>query len=392
MPMAELPNTEFKAMLDLREKKDQLRLVAEVVAMANAEGGVIRIGVDDDGNAVGVDARTAATFDPANVANLVDSFLGTDHVEVTVHRRHLNSEHLIVDLVIEKFPTPPLVICKEGNHQSEKGQKSEFRKGDVLVRRGTRASRATRSDYLAWTEAACDSARRLLMDRVSFVSTLPPEAELSVAIGEVDLTEPAAMLSHACRAWTAEPTRLLGPSELAWLLVGEGELGDLGDVAARLLFQSALRKNATLYHWLARIQPTAEWIERSVHEAMTARDRDRTDAGRAIVAVSALTLDSDAYGRVIAELSASRYKHFREAGAAVRQQDEIDRLRETVRSPMNGEALASLSDGELTARSTAEAQQLLDGSNLAVSRRLIRLGLERFSRTAAGGRLAYDRG
>ena len=108
------------------------------------------------------------------------------------------------------------------------------------------------------------------------------------------------------------------------------------------------------------------------------------------MAVSALTLDSDAYGRVIAELSGSRYKHFREAGAAVRQQDEIDRLRETVKSPMNGEALASLSDGELTARSAAEAQHLLDGSNLAVSRRLIRLGLERFSRTAAGKRLAYD--
>lgn len=388
--MTELPDIEFKATLDLREKKDQLRLVAEVVAMANAGGGVIRIGVDDDGYEIGIDANTAARFDPATVANLVDSFLGTDHVEVAVHRRHLSAERLVVDLVVEKCPTPPLVICKEGNYQSEKGQRSEFRKGDVLVRRGTRAVRATRSDFLAWTEAACDSARRLLMDRVSFVSTLPPDAELSIAIGEVDLAEPAAMLSHACQAWTAEPTRLLGPRELAWLLVGEGELGDLGDVAARLLFQSALRKNATLYHWLARIQPTSGWVEQSVHEAMTARDRDRTDAGRAIVAVSALTLDNDAYGRVIAELAASRYKHFREAGAAVQQQDEVDRLREIVRSPMNGEVLASLSDSELMSRSAGEAQQLLDGSNLAVSRRLIRLGLERFSRTAAGERLAYD--
>jgi hypothetical protein len=387
--MDELPTLELKASLDLREKKDQLCLVAEVVAMANAGGGVIRIGVGDDGSEKGIDSATASRFDPATVANLVDSFIGTDHIEITVQRRETLRDRFVIDLGVEGCDAPPLVISKDGNYHSGKGQQIEFRKGDVLVRRGTRAARASRSDFLAWTEAACDSARRLLMERVSFVSALPPDAELSVAIGDIDLAEPKAMLSHACRAWGAEPTRLLGPSELAWLLVGEDELGDLADAEKRLLFQSALRKNATLWHWLALIQPSPSWVEQAVHEAMNARDRDRTDAGRAIVAVSALILAETPYERVTAQLAASRYKHFREAAAAAPDQaGEITRLRDIVTSPVDGESLSKLSENELRSKVIADSRKLVESSNLAASRRLIRLGLERFRRTPGGVRLA----
>lgn len=387
--MTEKPTIEFKATLDIRDKRTQLCLVGELVAMANADGGVIKVGVTNDGVETGIDAHEAARLDPATIANLVDSFLGTDHLEVVVDRKDTSSGRFVVDLAVERFASPPLVMCKDGNYQDEKGQHIEFRKGDVLVRRGTRAARATRSDYIAWTEAACDSARQLLMDRLSFVSALPPEAELSVAFGEVDLSEPKAMLAHACRAWKAEPTRLLGASELAWLLVGEDELGDLGDVEAKLLFQSALRKNATLWHWVAKMQPSSAWIEEEVHTAMVARDRDRTDAGRAIVAVSALVLDSESYDRVIEGLALSRHKHFRDAAASgPKQAGEVERLREVVRSPVGGELLESLGDGELRAKTMVDAQKLVEGPNQGASRRLVRFGLERFRRTAAGARLA----
>lgn len=70
--MTEHAGLEHKARLDLAKNADKLGLVAEVVAMANAEGGVIRVGVTDDGTESGVSPDLARRFDPARVASQHD--------------------------------------------------------------------------------------------------------------------------------------------------------------------------------------------------------------------------------------------------------------------------------------------------------------------------------
>lgn len=62
--MAESAGLEHKAWLDLASHADKVKLVAEVVAMANAEGGVIRVGVSDDGTEAGISLDVASRFDP----------------------------------------------------------------------------------------------------------------------------------------------------------------------------------------------------------------------------------------------------------------------------------------------------------------------------------------
>jgi predicted HTH transcriptional regulator len=167
---------ELKAHLDLGVNADKMKLVSEIVAMANADGGLIRVGVADDGTEVGLAPDLVAKFDPARLADLVGSFTNPDHVEVTISIVGGGGSQ-IVDLAVECFADPPLVICKDGNYEDGGRQTAEFRKGDVLVRRGTRAQRATRSDFAAWTRQACENARRTLLDRVAFVADLPEGAE-----------------------------------------------------------------------------------------------------------------------------------------------------------------------------------------------------------------------
>lgn len=273
--MTERAGLEHKAWLDLAKNVDKVKLVAEVVAevvaMANADGGVIRVGVTDDGTEAGVSPDLASRFDPARVADLVDSFTSPDHVEITVSTTTVPTGQ-VVDLAVERFADPPLVMCKDGNFEDGARQRFEFRKGDVLVRRGTRAQRATRGDYSLWIRRASDNARRTLLDRVAFVTDLPEDAQLQVALGGADLAEPTGMLTHAVQAWRQDQRRLLGPTELAWLLAGEASLGQLDDDAARLLVHSALRKKSTLWHWIARIQPKAERVESVIFEALAGRD------------------------------------------------------------------------------------------------------------------------
>lgn len=382
--MVENAGLEHKARVDLTNNADRVRLVAEVVAMANAEGGVIRVGVSDDGTEVGVSADLAGRFDPARVADLVDSFTNPDHVEITISTTTVPTGQ-IVDLAVERFPDPPLVMHKDGNFEDGGRQQFVFRKGDVLVRRGTRAQRASRGDYSLWIRRACDNARQTLLDRVAFVADLPEGAQLQVAVAGADLTEPAGMLSHAVHAWRQDQARLLGPTELAWLLVGEASLGQLDDDAARLLVHSALRKKSTLWHWIARIQPTADWVERVVFEALAGTDRDVSDAGRPIVDLAAVYLDDDLYGNVLDQLTASRHSHFRSAAAGADDRSaQLERLRSLGARPLDGSDLTAIDDAQLRSLSHEAASRLLSGRDQATSNRLSRYGLERFRRTPQG--------
>lgn len=382
--MGEHAEVEFKAQLDLTKTADKVKLVSEVVAMANTNGGLIRIGVTDDGTERGLSPDLARLFEPARVADLVGSFTSPDHIEITVTTTSVPSGQ-IVDLVIERFADPPVVMCKDGTFSNGKKSGTEFRAGDVLVRKGTRALRAGRGDYQLWTRRACDDARRTLLDRVAFVAQLPEGAELRAAVGGADMTEPAGLLEHAVQAWRQDQQRLLGASQLAWLLVGEASLGSLDDDAARLLVHSALRKKSTLWHWIARIQPTTEWVEGVISEALAGNDRDVSDAGRPIVDLAALFLNDERYGLVLQRLSASRHQHFRDAARDADDRNaRIDRLRVLTTRPLDGTDLTVLDDGDLWRLSHDAAAHLLAGRNQAMSNRLSRYGLEMFRRTPSG--------
>lgn len=382
--MAEHAGLEHKARLDLANSADKLKLVAEVVAMANAEGGVIRVGVTDDGTESGVSPDLASRFDPARVADLVDSFTTPDHVEITISTT-LVSTGQVVDLAVERFADPPLVMCKDGNFEDGGRQQFVFRKGDVLVRRGTRAQRAARGDYSLWTRQACDTARRTLLDRVAFVADLPEGAQLQVAVAGEDLAEPTGMLAHSVHAWRQDHRRLLGPTELAWLLAGEASLGQLDNDAARLLVHSALRKKSTLWHWIARIQPEADWVASVVFEALAGTDRDVSDAGRPIVDLAAVYLDDERYDEVLQQLAVSRHSHFRDAAAGTQDRcAQVERLRTLGARPLDGTDLTTLDDDGLRALSHAAARRLLSGRDQSTSNRLSRYGLETFRRTPQG--------
>jgi hypothetical protein len=277
------------------------------------------------------------------------------------------------------------VMCKDGNYDDGSRQRFEFRKGDVLVRRGTRAQRATRGDYSLWTRRACDNTRRTLLDRVAFVANLPQDAQLQATVDGADMAEPAGMLAHAVQAWRQDQRRLLGPTELAWLLAGEASLGQLENDAARLLVHSALRKKSTLWHWIARIQPNAGWVEEVIHEALAGTDRDVSDAGRPIVDLAAVYLDDEHYGQVLQHLAASRHQHFRGAASGSSDRNaQVERLRTLATRPLDGTQPATLDDAGLRSLSHDAASRLLSGRDQATSNRLSRYGLESFRRTPQG--------
>ena len=149
----------------------------------------------------------------------------------------------------------------------------------------------------------------------------------------------------------------------------------VGDGAAELLFQSALRKRATLFLWLTRLELSPVDIKRHLWTGLAMRDRDKSDAARSMLQVSALFLGAADYAELRAALADSSYAHMREAAA------EWPSIADAVvaTEAMADSSLRTLSEAEL--HDAVDA--LLSDGGSAVGRRAGPLGLELLRRSLA---------
>ena len=136
---------------------------------------------------------------------------------------------------------------------------------------------------------------------------------------------------------------------------------------------------------MARIDRPANWVRETLVEAMAGSDRDKSDAGRAIVELAAVYLERDAYRSVVATLADSTYKHFREAAAGAEQDSIVERLRGSRWSATWGTALAEWALDDLHDETRQLARTLMgSGQHRGEARRIGQIGLELFARTRAG--------
>lgn len=376
--MSEHARVEYKETMDVGAKAHRLRLVKEVVAFANAGGGEVCIGITDDGTVVGVTDSVRKALDAAKVADLLWPFTEPEHIEVRVEADEVGADRFVVRLVVDSFPSPPIVLARDGTCERSDGkQYSEFRRGDVIVRRGTKAERATRGDFMQWREATAKMAREMLLAEVAFVARLPEGTKLQAVIEDDAVDEPSAMLRRAERTWSADKAKLLTSRELASLLLISGELSPSRE-AQDLILHSALRRRASLWFWVARFGPTAERVLQLAKDAVAGRDRDKSDAGRAIVDLAALTLDEPRCREVLQALAGSSYKHFKDAASDGGDRSSvIRRLREAMPQP--------IAPPERTVEVEALCRTLQrEGRHTAETRRLGQLGLLALSETQVG--------
>lgn len=72
----ELEQVDFKESLDVHSKGEWCEIIKDIVAMANSGGGVLLVGVKDDGHHAGVDVTPVLDFDPAKITDKLFSYTG----------------------------------------------------------------------------------------------------------------------------------------------------------------------------------------------------------------------------------------------------------------------------------------------------------------------------
>lgn len=372
--MPEGTKLEYKENLDPTEPKGRLALVREVVAIANAEGGRILVGVRDDGTIIGVPEADRADWDPAVIGDLLDSFVNPDHVEVRIgfDREGCPDGRTVVEVGVSQHQAPPLVLCKDGNHPGADPQM--FRKGAVLVRHNTKVEPARRSDFLRWRE----DLRNRILQQFQMVVEAPETAHLRMVADDEVRDEPQYLLSRAVDLFRQRREKLLDGDDLLYLFENRTTLDLTTDDVAELLIQSALRRRATLFFWLGLVDPPSERVREVLDTALGMSDRDKSDMASAVPIVASLYLTEEEYEEIVARMQASSYAHIREAATdfatlAAARAAVAERRTATIEDT----ALSDLGDDELLARAD---ELVAEGNTQKASRRMPLLGLEFLSR------------
>lgn len=174
----ESDSLDFKREIDLSEKKEQLELLKDMVAMANSNGGRILVGVQNDGSLAGVDVSSVISFDPARLADLVFRYTSVHFAGFS--KRELNVDGAVICEIRIEPADYPLVFTSPGTYELKKTSESEkprqstvFSQGTVYVRHGAKSELATTEDMRKWMDGKVEKVRSSWFENIVLVAKAP---------------------------------------------------------------------------------------------------------------------------------------------------------------------------------------------------------------------------
>lgn len=179
---------DFKARFDPQSLRDWCEITKDIVAMANSGGGLIIVGVNDDGGFPAQDASAVAQVDPATITDKILRYTGIQFSEV-----HLSAiriwQHTVVAMRVGPAETP-MVFTKPGCYDVGGGRQDRaFSQGQVYFRHGAKSEPGNSGDIRTWVNRELSRIRASWLGNIRKVVTAPQGSFVTVA--------PAAMADFA---------------------------------------------------------------------------------------------------------------------------------------------------------------------------------------------------
>jgi hypothetical protein len=175
---------EFKEALDVSSQGEWCEIIKDVVAIANTGGGVILIGVDNQGDPTGFDVKPILEIDSADITNKIHKYTGVQFSEFEISEEEKHG-CTIAALTIHGVSIP-IVFTKPGTYDIGGGkQKSAFAAGTVYFRHGAKSEPGNTEDIRRVIERQLESVRKHWIRGVRKVVTAPQGSRIVVASGEV---------------------------------------------------------------------------------------------------------------------------------------------------------------------------------------------------------------
>jgi hypothetical protein len=176
----ECESLDFKRTFDPSVPGDWPELLKDIVAMANSGGGIILVGVDDDGVVGAADLASATlAVDPADVTNKIYKYTDCHFSEFQI-RRAVKDGVEIAAIIVGKSSIP-MVFTQAGAYLSlDKKEKRAFSPGTVYFRHGAKSEPGNSNDLRAVIEREVESMRKSWLDGIAKVVEAPPGAKIEI--------------------------------------------------------------------------------------------------------------------------------------------------------------------------------------------------------------------
>jgi hypothetical protein len=146
----EMPNgsrnpSNLRDRFDPESTAEWIELLKDIAAMANSGGGVIVVGVMNDGAASKADVEPVLKIDPGVFTDKLFAYTG-DHFSAFEVRRLRRNSRSVAAITVGGVDSP-LVFTKPGTYAlNQKDQKTAFSKGTVYFRHGAKSEPGTGTD------------------------------------------------------------------------------------------------------------------------------------------------------------------------------------------------------------------------------------------------------
>lgn len=136
---------EFIEKFDTNQAKDWCEIIKEIVAMANSGGGMIEIGVRNDGSSSGEDVSAILQIDPAQITDKIAKYTGEQFDKFIV--REAGREGCKIAVLQVDCVSIPMVFTRPGTYDVGGGrQRAAFSMGSVYFRHGAKSEPGNTSD------------------------------------------------------------------------------------------------------------------------------------------------------------------------------------------------------------------------------------------------------
>jgi predicted HTH transcriptional regulator len=187
---------DFKSEFDVSSDQAWCEIIKDIVAFANSGGGVILIGVADDGQGSGQDTSAFRGYDTANITNRIAKYTGyqfSDEIEI-VEIDRAGTRNAAILISATEVPVP---FIKPGTYAVSGGkQASAFAQGTLYFRHGSKSEPGNRDDLSKWKDRMITSARRNWLNGIRKVVAYPPAEPLVV----LPASSPAAKIGRIGKA------------------------------------------------------------------------------------------------------------------------------------------------------------------------------------------------
>jgi hypothetical protein len=171
---------DFKDHFDPDQTPECIELVKDIIAMANSGGGLIVIGVCDDGTVSGADVKPALDLDPAKLGDKIHKYTGIHFADFEIVEAERDSKR-VAALVIGPSPDVPIIFTSPGNYAvAGNKQKTAFSVGTVYFRHGAKSEPGNTADLRNAMDRKFNKLREEWIDRVRQIVLAPEGAKVAL--------------------------------------------------------------------------------------------------------------------------------------------------------------------------------------------------------------------